>query len=97
MQSTEDVENLVSSSSGKNFAKIIGKIMEEHHKEKTGEVSLDGLINWSMWPTLISIYSKYFNGSIIVQYLIYSWICFRVMTHVIFSLNLYHCGYFKVH
>ena len=58
VQSTGEVEKLVSTSSGKNVAKIIDKIVDEHHKKKTGEVSLDDLINWPMWQTLIGIYSK---------------------------------------
>ena len=60
MQSTGEVERLVSTtfSSGKNVAKIIDKIVDEHHNEKTGEVTFDDLINWPMWQTLISVYSK---------------------------------------
>ncbi len=62
MQSSRDVEKLISSSNqGRNVGMIVDRIMDVHYGGKTREVTFDDLIEWPMWQTFVKMYSKFYT------------------------------------
>lgn len=61
IQSSGDVENLISRSSSqeKNVGKIVDKIMDEHYNGVSDQITFEDLMDWPMWRTFIKIYSKF--------------------------------------